>query len=78
MLRQSAIVGIEAIAEALGISKGEASKKINGKSGFSLMQICKLLEALSIEARVKGTKSEIEGYINALETALRHKLAESE
>lgn len=69
-------MGIEAIAEALGISKGEASKKINGKSGFSLVQFCKLLDVLDIEARVKGAKSDNEDYVRALETVLRHKLGE--
>jgi hypothetical protein len=77
-LRLIASVGLEAIAEALGISKGEVSRKVAGKAGWSLEQICKLFEVLGIEAKEKGTKSESEDYVKALETVLRHKLSESE
>jgi hypothetical protein len=69
---------LEAIAEALGISKGEVSRKVSGKAGWSLDQICKLFEVLGIEAKARGTKSESEDYVKALETVLRHKLSEGE
>jgi hypothetical protein len=76
-LRGIASVGLEVIAEALGISVSEASRKVSGKTNWTLAQICKLIPVIGIEARVTGTKDTDE-YVRALETVLKHKLSESE
>lgn len=74
--RRIADVGLEAIAAALGISKGEVSKKVNGRAGWSIEQMCKLLDVLSIEAKLKGQKNAGEDYTELLERVLYQQLGE--
>jgi hypothetical protein len=76
-LRQIASTKQEVIADALKLSPGEISRKISGKAGWSLEQICKLMPVIGIETRICGER-ETDEYVRALETVLKHKLSESE
>lgn len=76
-LRLIALTKQEAIAEAMNLSQSQFSRVVSGKAGVTLKHLGAFLDALGLEVKMKNG-GEKDDYVKALETVLRHKLAESE